>query len=495
MVTGMPMKDENYDIAVNLLKKRFGKQELIQQAHISHLLGLHPVYNDKAVSRLRNLHDEIETHYRGLEALGVNTSSFSAVVVPTLLEKLAQTGYGVLWMVKLNEGGQVNLWPSRLQWDGCCQAHYKVHENLLDNVTVNGERYSVGLPWKAGKNASRKWKSSDPTLNSEIKEETKSEEKHSLAEDSTYAKESLRGASAEEDLERVQNISLPRCLYDADSDKVRSVEIHAFGDASSKAYCGVVYLVYETPEGIKITLLCSKSRVAPLKEITIPRKLEGRPYQPPPTAQMPDFRVKESIPFANVGIDFAGPLYVKSQKQATKKNQKELTGNSTLRWKKEYLIDLRESHRMNKNNPANINAGDIVVVQDENLKRGQWKIAIVKNVSRGKDGHIRGAKVCKAGRSKALKHFAMASSKVPAISDGLIQDTISECLIQEALYEFRYYFAVLCYRLAGFVDRSIISVLYRAGLKVALQVIYVQVVGRLSDELASIWTNCLRNVR
>ncbi|XP_065058886.1 uncharacterized protein LOC135686560 [Rhopilema esculentum] len=49
------------------------------------------------------------------------------------------------------------------------------------------------------------------------------------------------------------------------------------------------------------------------------RKLEGRPYQPPPTAQMPDFRVKESIPFANVGIDFAGPLYVKSQKQATKK--------------------------------------------------------------------------------------------------------------------------------------------------------------------------------
>ena len=36
-------------------------------------------------------------------------------------------------------------------------------------------------------------------------------------------------------------------------------------------------------------------------------------------SQMPDFRVKESIPFANVGIDFAGPLYVKCQKQATKK--------------------------------------------------------------------------------------------------------------------------------------------------------------------------------
>eukprot|EP00795_Rhopilema_esculentum_P017721 gene17721-biopygen6574 len=36
------------------------------------------------------------------------------------------------------------------------------------------------------------------------------------------------------------------------------------------------------------------------------------------------------------------------------------------------ISDLRESHRMNKNNPANMNGGGIVVVQDENLKRDQW---------------------------------------------------------------------------------------------------------------------------
>ena len=45
------------------------------------------------------------------------------------------------------------------------------------------------------------------------------------------------------------------------------MEIHAFGDASRKAYCVMVYLVYETSEGIQTNLLCSKSRVAPLKEI------------------------------------------------------------------------------------------------------------------------------------------------------------------------------------------------------------------------------------
>ena len=49
------------------------------------------------------------------------------------------------------------------------------------------------------------------------------------------------------------------------------------------------------------------------------RKLEGKPYRPPLTGQLPEYRVKKSDPFANVGIDFAGPLYVKVKKGAMKK--------------------------------------------------------------------------------------------------------------------------------------------------------------------------------
>ena len=41
--------------------------------------------------------------------------------------------------------------------------------------------------------------------------------------------------------------------------------------AAKHTYYAVVYLVYETSEGIQTKLLCSKSRVAPLKEMTIPR--------------------------------------------------------------------------------------------------------------------------------------------------------------------------------------------------------------------------------
>jgi len=74
-----------------------------------------------------------------------------------------------------------------------------------------------------------------------------------------------------EDLNRVKAISLPRCFYNGSEGEILKCQIHGFGDASKKAYCAVVYLVYETANGVRTTLLCSKTRVAPLKELTIPR--------------------------------------------------------------------------------------------------------------------------------------------------------------------------------------------------------------------------------
>jgi len=49
-----------------------------------------------------------------------------------------------------------------------------------------------------------------------------------------------------------------------------------------------------------------------LYKCVICRKLEGRPYQAPQSPPLPEFRVKECLPFAYTGVDFAGPLYVKN---------------------------------------------------------------------------------------------------------------------------------------------------------------------------------------
>ena len=69
VIAGMPLTDAGYNTAIELLKKRFGKPEEIQRAHINHLLHLPPVFNDKSVNRLRTLHDQIETHFRGSRLL------------------------------------------------------------------------------------------------------------------------------------------------------------------------------------------------------------------------------------------------------------------------------------------------------------------------------------------------------------------------------------------------------------------------------------------
>ncbi|XP_046841149.1 uncharacterized protein LOC124435254 [Xenia sp. Carnegie-2017] len=74
-----------------------------------------------------------------------------------------------------------------------------------------------------------------------------------------------------EDLVRVQRIKINRCVYSEVIERVESCELHGFGDASEKAYCAVVYFVCRTSSTVHVKLLAAKTRVAPLKKLTIPR--------------------------------------------------------------------------------------------------------------------------------------------------------------------------------------------------------------------------------
>ena len=68
------------------------------------------------------------------------------------------------------------------------------------------------------------------------------------------------------------------------------------------------------------------------------------------------------------------------------------------RWKKEYLLELREAHRHAKHPPkettcGRIMVGDLVLVHEDSRPRGFWKIAKVESLIRGTDGEVRGAVV------------------------------------------------------------------------------------------------------
>ena len=65
------------------------------------------------------------------------------------------------------------------------------------------------------------------------------------------------------------------------------------------------------------------------------------------------------------------------------------------RWHKEYVVNLRETHKQNLKNKhqQHIRLNDIVLIHDENIPRLTWRKGIVVELLKGPDGKMRGAEV------------------------------------------------------------------------------------------------------
>lgn len=87
-VAGLTLSDSNYDAAIDLLQKRFGRKDLIINAHMSKLLNLTPVKKSSDVTALRQLYDECEVQTRSLESLGVVSDTYGGMLCPILLQMM-----------------------------------------------------------------------------------------------------------------------------------------------------------------------------------------------------------------------------------------------------------------------------------------------------------------------------------------------------------------------------------------------------------------------
>ena len=74
------------------------------------------------------------------------------------------------------------------------------------------------------------------------------------------------------DLPKLKNVTMPRSVKPPEFGELRSIQLHHFSDASEEGYGAVSYLRLVNATGnIHCGILMGKSRVAPLKTITIPR--------------------------------------------------------------------------------------------------------------------------------------------------------------------------------------------------------------------------------
>ena len=75
-----------------------------------------------------------------------------------------------------------------------------------------------------------------------------------------------------EQLSNLQDVSIPRCLKPQDFGEVKNTQLHYFCDASLDGYGACAYLrMINKHDKVHVALVMAKSRVAPLKPMTIPR--------------------------------------------------------------------------------------------------------------------------------------------------------------------------------------------------------------------------------
>lgn len=73
-------------------------------------------------------------------------------------------------------------------------------------------------------------------------------------------------------LPTIKNIKIPRCYLQGESATTYdTLQLHVFVDASDQAYGGAAFFRIETVDGPRCSLVMAKTKVAPLKQLSIPR--------------------------------------------------------------------------------------------------------------------------------------------------------------------------------------------------------------------------------
>ena len=84
---GLTRTEANYNSAIEILQKRFGKRQNIISKHMDEMLKIPECVNDNA-PQLRLVYDKISANIRGLESLGVSSNQYGSLLIPVIMSKL-----------------------------------------------------------------------------------------------------------------------------------------------------------------------------------------------------------------------------------------------------------------------------------------------------------------------------------------------------------------------------------------------------------------------
>ncbi|KAG1649834.1 hypothetical protein GQR58_028606 [Nymphon striatum] len=89
-VDGLSINTTNYEVAIKLLKDRFGRKEVITFSHIQNLLALEIQNGSNYIVKLKHFQDDLLANTRSLGTLDVTDEKFGAILTPLILSRLPE---------------------------------------------------------------------------------------------------------------------------------------------------------------------------------------------------------------------------------------------------------------------------------------------------------------------------------------------------------------------------------------------------------------------
>ena len=87
-ISGLTLTSENYEEAIQVLKDRFGNEQMLISAHMESLLKLNKIKSADNVKGLRTLYNHVENCVRNLKSLKLDTSGYGSLLIPILKDRL-----------------------------------------------------------------------------------------------------------------------------------------------------------------------------------------------------------------------------------------------------------------------------------------------------------------------------------------------------------------------------------------------------------------------
>ena len=87
-ISGLTLTSENYQEAIQVLKDRFGNEQVLISAHMESLLKLSKIRSVDNIKELRKLYNYVENCVRNLKSLKLDTSGYGSLLIPILKDRL-----------------------------------------------------------------------------------------------------------------------------------------------------------------------------------------------------------------------------------------------------------------------------------------------------------------------------------------------------------------------------------------------------------------------